>query len=198
VNPPKPESTLGDLLLELEAEWRALGAPVDELVYPGLEREQVSGQLQDAFGKAPVELVEWFSWHNGGPINRRTAAQQLAAPMGRTLSPLEDCLSDRQSYLALPTETADGAVLPAWDPRWLSLTHYIGGGVLAFHVDHLTLIDVYWWDAEFTHSAADSMEEAVRTWVETLRAGYYAWEGGDWVYDVNRLPADLLERSIIG
>ncbi len=199
MNPTKPESTLGDLLLEWEGEWRSLGAPVQELVFPGLARQAVGRQLRDAFGKAPVELVEWFSWHNGSPINRPMDELRSAAPSSRTLMPLQDCLAHRREFLAVPRQTSDGWDLPRWDPRWLTLSHDTGGeGSLAFHVDDLTLIDVYWWDAEFTRIAADSMAEAVRIWVETLRAGYYAWEGGNWVYDVNRLPRDLMARSIIG
>lgn len=67
---------LADLLARWEAELRARGFPVDAATNPGLAPPAFRSAYS-AFGVTPPdELVEWFRWRNGQPLD----APPLAPP----------------------------------------------------------------------------------------------------------------------
>src|SRR4051812_25385178 len=55
---------LHELLDRLEAAWRRNRAPIADSLAPGLLDDQLD-ELSQEIGVLPLELREWWGWHNG-------------------------------------------------------------------------------------------------------------------------------------
>ena len=76
-----PTTALTFLLTTLDAALDATGAPFLELSNAGCTDTQIGAALDAAgLGPAPVELYEWFRWHDGS----REAPGRWALELGGT------------------------------------------------------------------------------------------------------------------
>ncbi|GLY20105.1 hypothetical protein Kisp01_71190 [Kineosporia sp. NBRC 101677] len=63
--------SLPDLLKRLEAEWERHDLPIARELRPGLPRDHVRGRLDQYGLAAPDEILDWWSWHDGGSLSGR-------------------------------------------------------------------------------------------------------------------------------
>jgi hypothetical protein len=99
---------LADALQAWDEAWSATGAPIEELIAPGIGPDQVRAAL----GRENVhpDVLTWFGWHNGPG---RTI--WYAAPSGRWLADIEqmaEALAEDRAEIA-PAERGAMVALAA-------------------------------------------------------------------------------------
>lgn len=117
-----------DALLEWEDRWRRAGAPVDELLNPGLSEEQVRAAID--FAPVHPDVVTWFKWRNG---SRATFG---AAPSGRALWQLDWLIRERSEVKAVLELGLD----PEWAWDWEDFEHHEEWDAWPFKESYLPLL----------------------------------------------------------
>lgn len=197
-----------DLITELgalERRWAERGAPVDEMLLPGLPSEDVQRAAAGIHDPHP-DVVTWFGWHNGSRFEHWITA----APSGRLLTPLDDALELRQILLDQQTELRTLGIAPDdADPfaqTWLPVATTRDASGFTIATDLVTG-EVYRHDngpgseiyPQDNLRIADNLASLVSMWCAELDRGSYIWdsEARLWQYDAADQPADLHERNII-
>ena len=187
---------LSRLLHEWEGEWIRLGVPVEEILLPGLELDQVVDTLTRTFGTVHDDVPQWFAWHDGSPPRLGVDAAQIGWP----ILPLALCLRERETQMAVDREILlYTPQMHRWDARWLPLTPDTGGG--SYVVDTATgqVLDVSWWSGgDLDRVVAEDLSSAVQVWLEVLRGGYYQWSDGRWQYDFAAVPPHFRGTGLVG
>ncbi len=182
-------SDLSDLLLELDRAWERLGVPdLSTGLAPGLTSDEVIQALSDAGLPAPVEIVEWFTWHNG----RLDSAQGLLArPAGGHLLSLSQAI-DLAPVLRTSTEVDMH--------RWLPLdSQHLLVADLGVHPVKVELHYVMWGDdpQESAIVRSPSLATTVSTWLDILAHWPLDPDGFlDWGQRVP--PQELQDRGMLG
>ena len=81
---------LADALRDWERSWADTGAPVDELLAPGITADQVRAALGG--DRVHADVITWFGWHNGG-----LGDTWDAAPTGRWLCNVAWSVREREA-----------------------------------------------------------------------------------------------------
>ena len=165
------ETGLREMLPEFEQRLRTQGAPVLDLLAPGLDADEVTATLEASFGTAPAELVEWFSWHNG-----------LAASPPTPFNPYERVLIGRWRQYSLSEavhyvkEGVQWAGGPTDGSAWLPLVAGLQGqgqgqGMLiaSWHrPEQVAVVRSAWGDFPTGPPLAHSVAGLVAAWLSVL------------------------------
>lgn len=185
-------------LQEWEQCWRNTGAPVDELLAPGIGADEVRTIL----GRDLVHLdvLTWFAWHNGGA----EGGPWDAVPTGRWLCDLAYCVGERELLKAtMDMWEQDGEDIHFRD-SYLPLMTNEDFGVVFVDLDDGA---VYRWDnmdwsdryPARSLRVSDDLETIVRTWVEVLHLVQPRYSPGQSVFefDSSLVHADLIEKNVV-
>lgn len=183
-------TALPPLLTTLDAALDATGAPFLELANTGITEMQIAATLEAAgLGPAPIELYEWFQWHNGSREVPGRWGAEMVGPGFWTLFSLEDSLADRARWM----ETwPPGSEMP-WDPSWLPIA---GGGqqnrlAILLRTSTTDHAHVGFWamgngqDVDAMQTAERSLADVVTTWLRALRERYVWWDETHQAWDMD-------------
>jgi len=198
---------LAALLVELEETWLRNGMPDTHWLAAGLPAGEVEAAL-DAIGlAAPVEIIEWFGWHNGasGSSNLRQLRPGLGTGGIEPLS-LTRALDERALMMELAASLAEDPMaipedLPLWHSEWLPVGAWAHGALLTVELGARETVPVRvvdWEDGEFKTVRAESLARVVELWIEWLDA-YCEWDSvlHTWRLDFAALPLDVRLRGLI-
>lgn len=209
-------SELATLLSELESRWKQKGSDDYTTMAPGLDRAEVVRTLEAHGLRAPGELVDWFSWHNGVDREKAGSRWVLLAPTAFQQFSLIECLEERESWLQLAPRAAAGiaeqygeTAVPEmlepsfwWEPTWLPIARPAGGDQLVVDLastsDSVPVLDVEWSDIdEFRRPRAESLTAFVRLLLAVPDA-YWQWLPAEqrWVRDFAEFPMELRRTGL--
>lgn len=209
-------SELMGLLQELENRWKEKGSDDYTAMAPGLGAEEVVGTLEAQGLRAPGELIDWYSWHNGVVREKAGAGWVLLAPSGFQQFSLRESLEERESSSAQATRTASemaqflGDEVPEmlepsywWEPTWFPIARPAGPDVLVVDVagmsDSVPVLTIMTDDMDDSRNPrAESLTEWVRLLLD-VPDSYWSWQPSEdrttgWVYDYPVLPVELRGR----
>lgn len=187
--------TLLDALLAWEKQWRATGAPVEEILAPGLSPDEVRATLSR--DDVHPDVLTWFGWHNGG-----ATALWDALPSGRHLLDLEWSiqvqvgLKESMDVLGNPQNGVE------FRESYLPILNNDDNDLVFVDVDSG---EVYRWEVEsWTEDSplllliGDGLESVVRMWIEVLEGLQVVFRPGQFYFGVDRsqVAADLVERGV--
>jgi hypothetical protein len=177
---------LGELLAEYDRALKSVGVDIDSCLAPGLSEDAIRSGFGEVGLVAPLELVVWFSWHNG----LGNAPGQVWAGAPPFMSPASlDWLIERYRY-----DVEEAVPAGLWTPGWVCLDS--AKGVSAFCFDNegeAPLIRIQ--DDELTggddQGQIVSLCTMVAWWVDALHGGMATPKtvNGEvaWAYDHQRL-----------
>ena len=185
---------LGDALVEWETTLRDLGAPVDEILLPGISPEQVRMTL----GREDVhpDVAAWFGWHDG------SRGPWMPIPSGRYLWSLESVIRIQVSIKQVD-ETTPFPELAANREHLLPLMDNDSNDTL---MADLRTGEAYRWEVEEMVPGSppllrigDGLEQVVRIWVDALHGMdvTYDPELSAFQADGSQVRSDLIERGIV-
>lgn len=182
-------------LLEWEQLWRATGAPVDEILAPGLRPDEVRASL----GRESVhpDVLTWFGWHNG--------AHGLwdAAPSGRLLCDLGWSLALEPVVRSSIEETESPGDLLQYRESFFPLLRNDHNDTVLVDLDTGEVIRHELEDMmEMSPSLlliGEDLESVVRIWIEVLSGLELTYEPGQVYFGIDRADVrpDLYERGIV-
>ncbi|MBX3194178.1 MAG: hypothetical protein KF727_03640 [Microbacteriaceae bacterium] len=178
---------LAELLVELEREMAAAGAP-SEMLAPGISPERCRELLLPICGHVPAEVEVWFEWHNG-------VLGGADAP--RLLRGLEywsaEQVARADPHLGLPPGKEEWE----WDRRWLRLTGDNYGLIVTTDLRSHPLVRR--WNPELGTAPLSapsplqvvSLCTPVARWIGAIRNRWWTWNPGlrTWDYDSAGPPA---------
>ena len=187
---------LEHLLDQLAVGLRRIG--IADPLPPGLTAAEISTLTSELPRPLPVELVVFYSWHNGfamTPVPMPFAPQSLQYAMKRT--------RERRLEVEAVAEDLDWDPDVIWPRTWL----LIGGG---YYVGTVVECDVPYGEeapvlfpiptepGPYPQVVASSFTQVVAWWVELLDNGCYGYDPvtGRPTCDESRLPEDLRLRHI--
>jgi cell wall assembly regulator SMI1 len=180
------------MLEEFEDRLRSQGAPIVDVLRPGLTDDEMQ-QLVGPLGlRLPREARCWWAWHDGTVVGAPMIARYLG-PGWMALSlddAVRDCVSSREIEAeAREIEEAAGEDREDWWRHgWLPLVHP-GGGSFAIDtgVGEDEPVPVYRYHSDTQPGAPDlaSIGDLVTIWIDALDSGAWQWEPNDgrWIYD---------------
>lgn len=186
-----------DALLAWDDAWRGTGAPVDEIMAPGLSADEVGAAL----GREPVhpDVLTWFGWHNGGATDTWDAV-----PTGRWLCNLNWSLREREKLReTIEVWENDGvdvhfrdAYLPLLTNRDLDFVFVDLDTGVVYRWDNEGWSDLY---PQMMLKVADDLEAMVRIWVGVLDLVRPTYRPGQVIFefDSSRVPTDLIEQHVV-
>ena len=181
-----------DALVEWESRWRAAGAPVQDLLEPGIDGNEVR-ERQTEVAVVHPDAFTWFSWHNG-------SLRLDAAPSGYEMRSVEEV-----DVLIFQMEASEGIFTSSGRE-----TSQVRGSLLPLmdtNERQMIVLDqdtgaVYRYDAALDVrllKVADNLESLVRLWIEVfdlVQPGYYpAVEL--FAFDNDLAPPDLVAKGIV-
>lgn len=172
---------LAETLIEIEAQWRRLGAPIVEALRPGLDEDTLDSVAARFGWSLPQELRVWFRWHDGAdPTMPRSIG-----PGGYELLTLEEALEKTEDNRA---HFADAAPL-VWPREWLV---FMTQGPQRLYMDtsrsalraSTPIGLVPWMPEDMDVHRAGSLLQAASLWLWLLERDHYRVEdGGDLFVD---------------
>jgi len=184
---------LRDVLLDLEAAWSARGAPVSDLLAPGLEPAQVRESL-DRWRAVPDDLIAWFEWHDGSRPG--VPAWQLA-PSAWSQFSLADVIAEHDVALQVAEDLVGWADEGfGWSDSWIP---FIGIREDVLAIDGLTgqIVRGNLGDPNrFGDVVVPDIETLIRKWLTTLESGYgnFRWDShGFWEMDWLTVPPEIMD-----
>lgn len=178
-----------DLLSRFEARLRALGALIVENWAPGLTDAQIDELLRPVGIDLPEEARVWWRWHDGVRRDAPSPTEISPARPHRALRlVLDEYSALREEMLEL--NGIDALLRPVGDKP---LIYFACGGARDDPVpiyaqnDHTTR----------PRLVATSIGELVLVWISLIDRGVWATdEDGNWAWDHERVPQDVLDRGI--
>lgn len=190
-------NNLVDLLTALEEEWRRQGAPIADLLAPGLTDQDIDALVDPVGLRLPQELRVWWRWHDGlahvpdawpegsigpgdwHPMSLREAVDRYREELPDRPDPAGDLywratwfpfaiMSNDVLFVDTAATSPDGEAAPVRYRAWFGWFNY--------EVDQ-----------------APSLTATVQKWLRALREGYFWWEPREhvWLDRIGELPADL-------
>lgn len=179
-------SLLVELLDELARCAADAGAPLHDVLQPGLSRQQVVDGLGQLGLAAPEELVAWWGWHNG-------SRPGLIGGQGMALNSLEYAL-------AIYPHDALGTGEFSWNPAYVTLLGPGSYGVSVSTAQSLTPPAVRGTESGAgtepgrVDNQAISLCTVVTWWITARRNGWITWQDfggfGSWLPDINLYPGE--------
>jgi cell wall assembly regulator SMI1 len=177
--------TLPQLLIDLEAQWRRLDAPIAMRLRPGLSDADLAAVGHRLGGVSlPTELRQLWAWHDGAePGGRRDIG-----PGAYDFLTTDEVVAAHQRELRIqgtPVEADDSEVADMyWHRSWVP---FMTQGPQRLYIDcarrtttGLSPVRLVTWEWE-NHDVdrATSLTAAVSLWTWLLGCNYYHWgEGG--------------------
>jgi hypothetical protein len=202
---------LRDALPALAEQWSRLGAPISEVLAPGISPDEVD-RLAEPYGlRVPVEAKALWEWHNGMVPSARERPYFYP---GYTIGPggyvfhsvqeaLEQYVVNRETH---PYSEPDWTSI-YWRESWLPV---MTQDAQRLYVDcqrevqgtpgtaPLRLVEWAW--EGFDADIAPSIAAAVRTWTWLLEQDYYRIEDGGgfpaWQCDWEEIPLFLRQSGL--
>jgi cell wall assembly regulator SMI1 len=203
---------LSELLIQWEERWHRQGVPVQDYLAPGADPRHVRDVLIAAGFATPQEVVDWFTWHDGGLVHPDTFQ---AAPSPFLPLSLDNALLELQSQREVATKVATfvaGSGLGErespefyWDANWFPLGRG-GSTVLAVEAvpdrDTCRVYAVDPWgsgDPDYRDVAAPTLTDAVRTWIDWMDRFDWTWSSEEqrWKFDFAALPMEVRVSRLI-
>ena len=123
-------------LEHLEQAWLRNGMPHTDWLAPGRPAFAVEAVLDSVGLAAPVEIIEWFGWHNGAAVSLQEGDVYPTLGLGG-FQPLGvvQALNERIEMIetASSLEQDPNAIredFPLWERAWLPVGRSSGGGLL--------------------------------------------------------------------
>jgi cell wall assembly regulator SMI1 len=210
-------SELLGLLRELERRWREKGSDDYMAMAPGLDRAEVTQTLTANGLRAPRELLDWYSWHNGVVQERASRRGVYLAPTGFQQLSLRECLEEQERWTQQASQflvdldrfLGEGEAPEMreasywWEPTWLPIARSTGPHALVADLagssESVTVLIVEWSDMDDSREPrAESLADWVRLLLDVPDA-YWRWvpsEDGTtgWVFDFAELPMEFRGR----
>lgn len=156
------------LLQEWEAELRRVHYPIDEATLAGISRDETQRIFSAAGLRAPAELVTWFGWRNGQPMD--------APPIAGWFHAADAANSIHRRALGIPVGNDEGD----WRPSWVRLGHTDPAISMDTADDapapllRVTHFDTGPW-SEGDFSDVRSLCTPVAFYIDALRTGRHRW-----------------------
>jgi cell wall assembly regulator SMI1 len=122
------------LVRELESRWALKGSDEHEAPALGLDREEVVATLKASGLRAPAEVIDWYSWHNGVAPEEAGSRWVQLAPSGFHQLSLQESLDEREAWTQHAAQSmgdlagflgdeAPEMLEPSywWEPTWLPI-----------------------------------------------------------------------------
>ncbi len=198
-----------ELLEALAARWQAIGAPVADLLQPGLSDEEMDHLTEPLGLHVPYEARVWWGWHDGAPSDRKPFQREISGAGWKFFS-LSRAVQEaevqrrRAEDIAGSREEAERIL---WRWAWLPLSDDYHGGVI--YVDGTADPDegptpIYYTEPEIGTRRADrpsarSFGEMVTWWIEAFDDGIYGYDAEQqcWTYDFERLSLEREKTFIV-
>lgn len=169
----------------LGEQWVRLGAPISDVLAPGISPVEVDALTEPLGLRVPVELKVLWEWHNGSQAEPRGADDYSIGHGGYEFLSVQDALQqylgNRQSF----AEPEEPDLLPQmfWHTSWLPFMMqqaqrlYVDcERTVTGHPGAAPVRLVSWeWEA-FDVDVAQSVTAAVLTWTWLLEQNYYRVE----------------------
>lgn len=187
-----------DALHAWEQRWADTGAPVSELLAPGISASEVRSVL----GREHLhrDVVTWFEWHNGG-----TGGDTWdAVPTGRWLCDVVWCMRERANLReTIEMWEKDGvdvhfrdSYLPLLTNRDLDFVFVDQDSGIVYRWDNEGWSDRY---PQMMLQVAPDLETMVRTWIHVMDLVRPTYRPGQVVFefDSSLAPRDLLDQHVV-
>jgi SMI1/KNR4 family protein SUKH-1 len=203
-----------DLLDELRQRLVAQGAPVVDLLRPGLGDEELDATLQEIGLQPSSEARVWWGWSGGVPASAVRFSDERSVGPGRDFfEPAEALELYRQVRQIAEQLAADASTFALgtdratadwwWQPGWLPITTNGAGTTIACDCSvpdgkPSPMYAVNWGAREnFYEPSASSFGEMLTWWLEALDSGAWRYESDDarWRYDWKAVDQ---ERQLTG
>lgn len=202
------EAEFMGLLDRLERAWERYDAPVLERLRPGLSDSEIDELMLPTELTLPIELRLWWGWHDSAlPSEPDFDEGRQFAPGGWLHVPLYQAVALHDHHVGMyqdlvATGSTDLASL-GWRPGLFPFTqrvsqpnHVIAAETLVGARDSASVVVTSEMGIE-RDVTADSVDEVLRIWVETLESGRYVLENGAWWSSDRSRPREPLLRWLI-
>jgi cell wall assembly regulator SMI1 len=195
----------GDLLDELEGQWRRQRAPLAAGLRPGLTDQDIDDLTAPLEIRLPREARMWWQWHDGAGSTGGLAVDRELGP-GLAFYSLREavelCRQMRDMFRDIWAADGPEVVDYWWRPTWFPISERRG----AIRCDCAVADDqptpIYWayshdHDAEgLTKPRVDSFGTMVRWWIDALETGAWSYDtdAHRWAHNPELVPA-ARERS---
>jgi hypothetical protein len=181
---------LAELLREFEREVRARGVELDRYLQPGASRADIVSVFAGAGLVAPEEAIALFEWHNG----------RIEVPGAFSALPVFPLwsLEYLEGFLANNAFHPRGFGRWEWNPNWVHIMGDQNGLAMSCADDpQLPPLIRFVSDDGSTSTQEDdtsyqvvSLCTPVSWWIDSIRRGWYQWEGksGTWIRDAEAQP----------
>lgn len=157
------------------------------LLQPGLSPAELDA-VEVALGfPLPDEVREWFSWHNGVEIVGVRENVEYVLPNAYALSPLQDCLETRTTWMGYTDPELDHFYSPAWLPLTMDRVSIVVADCSGAADSRDAPAPVYVLDqvAEW-ELVMPSITDMVRMWTVLVDQGCWRADPEDGAWDVSR------------
>lgn len=187
------------LLDELEQRWRALSAPVADILQPGLAADEIDRQFSSLGLRAPMDAKTWWGWHNGVPAPPAARLSMFGPSFSffsleSAVSGYERAREDAQ-WLSEQPDPTDSEPDRIWHPQWFILTR--GGGDLILDCSvpagETTPIRYVNWAQEYAGEiVVPTFRRLIELVIEAFDAGVWEYEAvsGQWQHHRERTTAE--------
>ena len=173
-----------NLLGELETQWRRHGAPIVDLLRPGISPDEVDGLAAPHGLVVPPELKVLWNWHDGAVLPAHSPQTV------RSVGPAYEFLSAAECFEQYEFNRSVHAHSPApdempemyWHKSWLP---FMTADAQRLYVDCDRPLTLSWWSPvrlvsweweAFDVDRAISVSHMVSAWVWLLAQDYYRWD----------------------
>jgi cell wall assembly regulator SMI1 len=196
------------LLAELEARWRAQGAPITERLTPGLSNEEMDAITAPLGIRLPAEARLWWQWHNGVPVSTVTLrAQRTIGGAYYEYTPLEEAAAEYEQARNIAAEVVSSPDTAGdfWHPSWWPISSDLGGRWIACQCDvaedaptPIRAIN-FAEGTQFEPPVLGSFGELVQHFIDGMDQGVWRYDADTerWVKDFERYTAEHQAAGIL-
>ena len=191
------------MLEELEARWRAQGAPIAEDLRPGVEPRAIEAATSAVGVELPTEARVWWGWHDG--TRRSLTSHAIGGDLlYLTLEAAVSRYEQEQAGAAAAVEDDGVDAQETWQPTWFPVASRGDGAVMACDCDvaegdPTPIRRVHWekFGEQSVVPVAPSLGTVVSWWIDAIDSGawFFDRERGFWEEDHERLGDPALART---
>jgi cell wall assembly regulator SMI1 len=162
---------LTDRLDRLEGFWRDAGAPLYEVLAPGLDDGTIMSLAGELGLTLPDEARQWWRWHNGVVAGTDWRARQLTR--GYSILSLSEALDECQQ---MRREFGNDDFI-AWQHWWLPFGRAASGALICFdcsepaRAESPILVRDWHMDQESPRPVTNSLAATLDVWIDLYETG---------------------------
>jgi hypothetical protein len=188
-------------LERVEGFFRAQGAPIADLVRPGLSDDELDEQARAWPYSLPAEVRTWFRWHNG--CEQPPEVQSTWPFLTWNLSFAEGVEDARliQQWQEQDRDNIHERIV--YEARWLPLFN-ASPGIEAVDTSvsfdaSAPVHDLHVMAEDWRVPIIGSLTELAELWVHAIDAGWWRWddEAGDWADHFQQLPPEMRVLGLV-